>query len=485
VRREAALLLAATLGCAPASGSSPATSGQALPIESRPSIAPAIEARPPTTDGTTSAPVPAIGSTARTAAAATRDGVVAPSSSMPAATPARAAPSASTGASAASPQEPRAASTDPLMTSLLASGGSALRTVMAAPEKFRFQVLYTPVLHDGAKASLERHGYRTDAEYFFPASSMKVPIALAAYARLASLRRSGRSQLTRDAAIRIFSVTGDADPYGTTLARETWRSLVVSDNFAANRSLAFVGHREVHDTLWGMGLFSTRIRTGFATGDDIDPAELSPRIEVLAGGAKVDELPARRSDLSLPPTEATGLAIGEATVVDGRRVAGPLSFAEKNAMRLRDLQDALVLIVRPELASARAASTPIAEDDRAHLRQALGTLPSASGLAGYDRNVVADYQFVPFLRGLERVRSRERIQIFSKVGQAYGFLVANAYIVDRESGRSFFLATSVYANPDEVMNDDKYAYETIAFPVLADVGEVFARHAFGGGASTF
>lgn len=48
----------------------------------------------------------------------------------------------------------------------------------------------------------------------------------------------------------------------------------------------------------------------------------------------------------------------------------------------------------------------------------------------------------------------------------------------RDTGRAFFLAAAIFANPDEVMNDDLYAYDTIAFPVLADVGEVFTRHGF-------
>jgi hypothetical protein len=75
------------------------------------------------------------------------------------------------------------------------------------------------------------------------------------------------------------------------------------------------------------------------------------------------------------------------------------------------------------------------------------------------------------------VRKRGHFQIFSKVGQAYGFLVANAYVVDKDTGRSFFLIASVYANPDETMNDDNYAYDSISFPALADVAEVVCRHA--------
>jgi hypothetical protein len=157
-----------------------------------------------------------------------------------------------------------------------------------------------------------------------------------------------------------------------------------------------------------------------------------------------------------------------------------MSFEDKNAIRLRDLQDALVRIMRPELLPAGARPSSASEEDLAYLREALGTLPSDSGLAGFDRNIVADYLYCPFLRGIERVRPRGRFRIYSKVGQAYGFVVANAYVVDVESGRAFFLAASIYANPEDTLNSDRYAYETIAFPALADVAEAFTRRAFGG-----
>jgi hypothetical protein len=372
---------------------------------------------------------------------------------------------------------------DPLTEKLLAGGSAPLKAVMAAPEKYRFQVLYG-VVNEGEKPTLERHGYRADAEYFFPASSMKVPIVLAAYERIGAVRAAGKPSLTRDATMRIFPAGKAGDPYVTTLAHETWRALIVSDNASANRLLGLVGHREAHETLWALGLPSARIHTGFSTGGDIDPAEVSPRIEFSGDGETVGEIAARRSDLVLPATKATGLDVGEASIVDGRRVAGPLSFADKNAMRLRELQDALVRIMRPELLPATARPGAACPDDLAYVRQALGTLPSASGLAGFDRNVVADYQLSPFLRGIERVRPRGHFELYAKIGQAFGFLVANAYVVDKDTGRSFFLIASVYANPDETMNDDLYAYTSISFPALADVGEAFTRHAFGDAAPT-
>jgi len=190
------------------------------------------------------------------------------------------------------------------------------------------------------------------------------------------------------------------------------------------------------------------------------------------------ELPARKSDLHFPATDATGLEIGKVNIVDGRLLDGPLSFAKKNAMRLRDLQDALVRVMRPDLLPAGSPADKITADDRAYLQKTLGTLPRESGLARYDRNVVLDYQYSPFLRGIERVRARKQFRIYAKVGQAYGFIAANAYVVEIETGRAFFLSAVVYANPDEVMNSDAYAYETVSIPTMADVAEVFTRNAF-------
>jgi hypothetical protein len=370
-----------------------------------------------------------------------------------------------------------AAAPDALAEQLLRGGGAALRGVLAAPETHRFQVLYG-VVTEGASPTLERHGYRADAEYFFPASSMKLPIALAMVERLAGLRASAHPGWSRDTTMRIFPVSGAAEPFVTTLARETWRALIVSDNASANRLLGAVGHREANETLWSLGLASARVRAGFATGAEVDPAALSPRIELALEGGAIDAVAARRSDLVPPPTDAPGLAVGKATLVDGRRVDAPLSFADKNAIFLRDLQDALVRVMRPELLP-RSPAAAADGDDVAYLRHTLGTLPSASGLAGFDRNVVADYQLVPYLRGIERVKKRGHFEIYSKVGQAYGFLIANAYVVDKDTGRAFFLTASVYANPDETMNSDTYAYAAVSFPALADVAEVFCRHALG------
>ena len=63
----------------------------------------------------------------------------------------------------------------------------------------------------------------------------------------------------------------------------------------------------------------------------------------------------------------------------------------------------------------------------------------------------------------------------TRYGQAYGFTTENAWVVDLETGRSFFLAATLYTNEDGVLNDDQYDYATVAAPFYAALGEALGR----------
>jgi len=91
---------------------------------------------------------------------------------------------------------------EPMVEQILAEGGAALQKVLAAPEVHRFQVVYGTI----ENGKLQRHNYRADAEYFFPASSMKVPITLA------TVGRSTKAGISRDSLLRLYPVSGNGEP---------------------------------------------------------------------------------------------------------------------------------------------------------------------------------------------------------------------------------------------------------------------------------
>ena len=61
-----------------------------------------------------------------------------------------------------------------------------------------------------------------------------------------------------------------------------------------------------------------------------------------------------------------------------------------------------------------------------------------------------------------------------KGGRAYGFVVQNAYLVDEATGRSLFVAASMYANANRTLNDDRYEYDGVAAPLMQRLGELAA-----------
>lgn len=49
-----------------------------------------------------------------------------------------------------------------------------------------------------------------------------------------------------------------------------------------------------------------------------------------------------------------------------------------------------------------------------------------------------------------------------------------SYVLDIETGQSFFLTAVIYTNENGIVNDDVYEYEDVADKVMADLGEVVA-----------
>ena len=69
------------------------------------------------------------------------------------------------------------------------------------------------------------------------------------------------------------------------------------------------------------------------------------------------------------------------------------------------------------------------------------------------------------------------IKIFNKVGNAYGTLIDCAYIVDELNKVEFIVSATILVNKDGIFNDDKYDYESIGLPFLAELGrQLYAKN---------
>jgi hypothetical protein len=342
-------------------------------------------------------------------------------------------------------------------------------------EELRLQVLVTEV---GADQKLARaHELRVDAEYFYPASAVKPFLAVIAL-RFLSERFGGEVPLPA----RILRCRTDRpgcepppededkeqprdeEPRNHDKLRvgeEIGKMLSYSDNDSFNRLWDTVGHAEVNAELVKLGFPEVRFHHRMSAPAPF--SRLTPRVLVRPPGKAPIELPLRKSTLTLEPTPAKRLEVGNA-YLDGKKLVGsPMSFAEKNFTSLRDLQRLMVSLVLPT--SERELGLSAAQ--REHLVRSMTTSPK-------DRRHAAEHS--PLAPGVLDALGHERIRYVGKSGRAYGFHLENAYVENRDTGRAFFVTATVYANPDGVLNDNDYAYDELSRPLLASLGSALAKN---------
>ncbi|MEM1202566.1 MAG: serine hydrolase [Acidobacteriota bacterium] len=392
---------------------------------------------------------------------------------------------ATTAAAVTPPPDP-----DPQVPSLdaILRGHPGLAPLLEDAEALRLQVLLGTLEEGSGGPRLVQQGFRADAEYTYPASTIKLCAAVAALQELERLRRKTGLAVDADTPLVFHPLFDDEvlerhDPDNRSGQRITVRQeirelFLVSDNTAFNRLYELVGPAALNRSMHRAGLPSTHIVHRLSEARSPEEQLRLPRID-LAGDGFVHTLP-RRVDPPPPTAKAVpGLRVGRGYLTHGasgpRRVDGPMDFATKNRMSLRDLQRALAMVVRPDLGALGGPGFGLTDDQGALLLEPMYQLPRESKNPVYDPTEYTD-QWVKFLLpGLERVLPKSRLRIYNKIGRAYGFSTENAYVVDTETGRGFFLAATIYTNRDGILNDDRYEYEQVADPFFADLGEAVAR----------
>lgn len=377
-----------------------------------------------------------------------------------------------------SPQEPR-----DLAALLRASPHAELfAPLLADPAAHRLQILVAePVVADD-RIVLRRSALGDPAQYFYPASSIKICGAVAALLET-------NEQSDAESAFGLASeVTiqprfrGDEERVEPSLAHMLTKLFVVSDNAAYNHCLEIVGFDRVNRRMWDAGFDSVRLWHRLSEARTSAENRQTRGVDLTThrpgGGGDSVQMPARDTPIDLANDLWHDLDCGTAWLRDGERVEGPMSFAAKNAIRLRDLQDLLVELVRPEIDTGKLGFPGLSVDQRAFVVSRLGMLPRESTDPPFDPATFPDHWSKFVLRGVRRVVSPDSLRIYDKSGRAYGFSIENAYVEETTTGRGFFLAAVLYTNPDGVLNDDRYAYEETADPVLDAIGETIARAVF-------
>ena len=349
--------------------------------------------------------------------------------------------------------------------------------VLRHRDSLKLQVIYTQIDRDrDNNPSFRDYYFNVDSlKYFYPASTVKMPVALLALQRLHELRLPGLSRsstmVTESAYSGQTSVFNDpTTPDGRpSVAQYVKKIFLVSDNDAFNRLYEFLGQQYINENLHKMGYYDVQInhRLERSLTED-ENRHTNPVSFYDPSGHLLYQQPMQASALPYIPRHDS---IGRGFLRDGKRIDHAMDFSIKNRICLQDLHLILRSLLFPASVNASQRFN-LSDEDYQLVYQSMSAFPSESGFPSYDSAEYWD-AFGKFLFwGSEKGVLPKSIRIFNKEGDAYGFLTDVSYFADFDRHIEYMLSCTIYCNSKEVLNDDDYDYQTVGLPFMKQLGRL-------------
>ncbi|WP_121355007.1 serine hydrolase [Flavisolibacter nicotianae] len=370
--------------------------------------------------------------------------------------------------------------TDTFLLHLLQQHPNDFDTLLRHNDRWKIRIIYTQIDRQKRNAPRLKHFYFNldPRDYFYPASTVKLPAALLALQKLNERKMAGLDKNTTMISESggpglppLFNdpSSGDGRP---TVAQYIKKIFLVSDNEAYNRLYEFLGQEYLNNTLHHMGYDSVQLlhRLQVSLSEEQNRTTNPVRFYDTAANV-VFEQPLQHSALVYQKRQDR---MGTGFISAGQLVQKPFDFSQKNRFPLADLHSVLQSVLFPRSVPAKQRFR-LTGDDYRFVWTCMSMKPKESRFPQYDSRYSDAY--VKFLLyGGQGPISNPSIRVFNKVGDAYGFLQDVAYVVDFDKGVEFMLSASIYCNSDGIFNDDKYDYDTVGFPFLKHLGEAIYQY---------
>lgn len=350
--------------------------------------------------------------------------------------------------------------------------------VLSNIDSFEVQIIYTQINRDKNNCpSFKTYKYRVNPkDYFYAASTVKLPAALMALEKLNNLKIK---ELDKYTPLRIdstrapqTSVIADTSSESglPTIANYIKKIFLVSDNDAYCRLYEFVGQKELNEGLHKKGYKNVKITNRYTGGFNTESNRYTNPFTFYNGNKTIYSQPEQYNPENYS-FDLNGLikGIGYWDSKDSL-INGPYDFSAKNFVSLEDLTEILKTVLFPETRKTMMRFN-ITKDDYELLYKYMSMLPRESKHPGYDTTHYDSYVKY-FLFGDSKKPMPDNFRVFNKVGMAYGYLTDIAYIVDFESKVEFMLSAVIHVNKDQIYNDGIYEYSKIGLPFLANLGKV-------------
>ncbi|MFZ5971261.1 MAG: serine hydrolase [Bacteroidota bacterium] len=364
-----------------------------------------------------------------------------------------------------------------LLTNLMKSRPALFQAYLDSAEAWEIQVIYTQINRDSAnRPHFRSFTFRADStEYFYPASTVKLPMVLLALEKLNRLQVPGLDKFTPMLHDSVYAGQQSVHQDSTaenglpSVAHYARKILVVSDNDAYNRLYEWVGQQDANAWMHAKG-YNVRLLHRLERSLTPEQNRHTESVRFVRNNSLVFWQPKLINPDSIKPTRVVKKGVGY--MKGDELVREPFDFTYKNFYPLEEQQEILKAILFPESVEPHKRFD-LSDDDRRFVMQYMSQLPAETTFPAYYKDTTLYDAYCKFLMyGENRSPIPTNIRIFNKVGDAYGYLIDNAYVVDFDNGVEFMLSAVINTNTDGIYNDGKYEYQRLGFPFMQYLGQL-------------
>jgi len=375
----------------------------------------------------------------------------------------------------------------PLLKAIISANYNSLLPVSANIAEYELQIIYTQIDRDkNNNATFTTHFLGQEhPKYFYPASLVKLPIAVLSLEQINQLNISGLnkdSYMFSDSLLkclgRVYKDSSSTTGYPS-VANYIKKIMLVSDNRSYSRLYEFLGVDYINSKLESKNLknvFIVNKFDGFCNAQDH-----KQRLPILFTNSNFDTLffqkPFRsETNYRNPIGKVTK---GKRQITNsGKIINKPKDFTYSNYLNLNDVDAILKRIFFP-LNFVKQERFNLSTTDYFFLKKYMGMWPRESYSPKYADSPYKDSFKKYLIYGNHHQKiEKDSIRIFNIVGLSYGAVADCAYIVNRDLGIEFFLSVVLYVNKNGIMNDGKYEYKKTGFPFMSSLGKAIYEYEY-------
>ena len=348
-----------------------------------------------------------------------------------------------------------------------------LRKIIKDKDNYEIQILYTEVSKNklGQTEFSNFQFQLNDEKYFYPASTIKLPIAVLALSKINELRAKG-SNISPKSKIKLSLLNNNKEiilkDSITSFQNLIADVFLVSDNSASNVLIDFIGYNYFNSSISNLGFENTYLNHKFNPDPFVDSSWIISTLDNEIISSNENQITV------LASSNISDLKKGEKRFINGEIKNESLDFSSKNRTSVTDMHNIMKNLIYPEITISKFN---LNVEDYDFLRYWMSRFTYEDLGAKY----IGDAKFFKsynkfFIYGTDTILNNTDVRVYNKIGQAYGTSTDSAYIKNYKEDVEFFITATIYTNKNKIINDNIYEYGETAIPFLSRLSKALYKN---------